>query len=630
MPSRCTIAFTCLAAFLAFAQPSRALINPKFTPVDLVRESEHIWELKLSPIVDNMIEAKVTRTLKGKNDTAAIMLDLSQPQAREHAEAFAVALKQRGDSAAPCLFFAGRGAGNEADGPMGYMHLDGIWIAFMPRNDGKWRMTVYNDEHLPGTWRGGTDMLLRAVEYVLAEPEAEFPSDDGAAWVDPLQFARIEDRINGCMGVDLAEDGTSCLFVACDNGDRFFAYDPVLKNLKDVTSFHATASKSKVFAWGNFNSDGRLDLISADGANVVVYKQTADGKFVAGAKLPAEIIKGRVVSLAVLATGMGNATGILVGTESQMLLWTGQDGAAAPRVISDGSLAKDLGKAGRCLVADFDGVGAADILQCFEKGAILCRGQAIGKFAAPRMIDLAAGDGRCEAFVGDFAADGRLDIVTLSDDACKMWQNQGHWKFTETLNLSGEVGYKAAGGAVAGTTCDFNNDGRQDIVLFYGTAMSPQLFFNRGFRSFGFANHLAEGMERTLPRDAAGRPQGQQAGCVANFTGNATQDMVVILNNGQCWLFPIASGGDALALRVALGHKSSYAGPLTVTGWRDKRCLGAWNVIPGCAEAFIGIKDAGTITITWQPPGTKPQIRTFSLTDKVRRYVLAPEPSSRE
>ena len=62
---------------------------------------------------------------------------------------------------------------------------------------------------------------------------------------------------------------------------------------------------------------------------------------------------------------------------------------------------------------------------------------------------------------------------------------------------------------------------------------------------------------------------------------------------------------------------------MTVTGWRDKQCLGAWNVIAGASEAFVAWKEPGPLTLKWQMPGAKPQAKEIVLEKKAKRYVLA-------
>ena len=612
-----------LAVLLAFAPPASALINAKFTPCDLVQQSEQILELKLAAPAADRVEATIVRALKGRNEAKTLIVGLSNPVKKEHAAEFGKHLKSR-NSAEPALFFLSTNeAGNEgaeaAEPATAFLHLDGVWVVLVAQKDGTWRMTEYDNAPMRGTWQGGTDMLLRAVAYILSDPQAEVPVRDGVSFDGGRRFARLDGRVNACAAVDLANDGTTLLFAACDSGDRFFAYDAAAKDLKDVTAAHATPSRSKVFAWGDFNADGRVDLAASDGRSVAIYTENAAGKFEEGARPGGTVVTGAVVSLTSLAAGSDGRVGLLVGTESGMVVWTPAVNTGTCVVVSDGSCAREIGKASRCLVADFDGDNLPDIVQCFEKGAVLGKGKAVGQFEAPRRIALSAGGGRADAFVGDFDADGLLDIVTLSADACRLWQNRGAFGFDETLMLSGETGYKATGNAVAGMTCDFNNDGRQDFVLFYATPMAPQLYFNRGFRSFGFALQLSEDLARCLPKD----PMPQQAGCIGDFNGDGAQDLVAILGNGECWWLPMAGDG-ALAARAVLPVKSAFAGPVTVTGWHDKMCLGAWNVTAGAGEAFVAWRESGPLSVQWQVPGASAQRKTIVLENKPVRVVLAP------
>jgi hypothetical protein len=79
---------------------------------------------------------------------------------------------------------------------------------------------------------------------------------------------------------------------------------------------------------------------------------------------------------------------------------------------------------------------------------------------------------------------------------------------------------------------------------------------------------LAE--QRLLPE----AEKGQQAAALADFTGDGAQDLVIVLKNGEAWLFPRkVAGGRALSVSVALGKDAPD--PLVVVGYAGKRCLGA-------------------------------------------------------
>ena len=184
--------------------------------------------------------------------------------------------------------------------------------------------------------------------------------------------------------------------------------------------------------------------------------------------------------------------------------------------------------------------------------------------------------------------------------------------------LSGEITYISKPGSIGGATGDVNNDGRQDILIIY-TGMAPQIFFNRGFRSFGHARELDLSNLKLLEQ----AHNGQQAGCLADFNGDGAQDMVLALKNGELWFFPRQiTDGNALSVNVAV-EKS--AAPVLVTGWSGKRCLGAWNVTANGAPAFFGLEEAGRITLKWRFPGGKEQTKEIVVIDKPVRFVLPPE-----
>jgi hypothetical protein len=466
------------------------------------------------------------------------------------------------------------------------------------------------------TWNGGTDMLIRAAEYVLTDPHADLPVKEGITWGGIKQFATLAGPVHAATPVDLAGDGKWALHIACQGGDRLFRYDAKADELADITAAVKLAAKSKAAAWGDFNGDGRMDLLSYDGAALVVHTQAADGTFAAGKEQLKGALTDGCLALTCIDVGKPGATGIIISTRTRPLLWLPGEAHAKP--ISGALAGKDLGTPGLCLVADLDGDGLPDILQLFEKGSLIHQGKAPGEFQDAKPCKPALGTGETGAFVGDFDADGLLDIFTVcSDGGTRLWNNRGKFEFVDTSAMTGELTYKGASGAVGGASGDFNNDGRQDAVFFYAAEV-PRLYFNRGFRSFGLANGLYVSAGGVLPK----AEQGQQAGCLADFNGDGVQDMVVVLKNGQAWAFYPEAADPPRTLRAALSSKGGAAGPVTVTAYRGARCLGAWNVAAGVSEAFIGLTEAGPVVLKWQSPGHKPREQKLTVVSKPLRVVL--------
>ncbi|MGB2819463.1 MAG: VCBS repeat-containing protein, partial [Phycisphaerae bacterium] len=276
------------------------------------------------------------------------------------------------------------------------------------------------------------------------------------------------------------------------------------------------------------------------------------------------------------------------------------------------------GKAAACVVADLDGDRLADVLQPFEKGAMVFRGQSAGRFDSPVACgQVGTGAGRARALLGDYDADGLLDVFIASDSGCCIWQNRGRLSFEEAMHRSGEAGYITKPMALDGMTCDINNDGRQDFLVNYADR-APQVFFNRGFRSFGHAHGL-DVQENELLAKA---DKGTGAGVVGDFNRDGAQDMIVVLPDGELWcFFRNTAAGPAPSLRVALPADGAVTGPVTVTGWQGKRCLGAWNVVRGTSEAFLARDVKGPITVRWTLPGGEAQEKNVIVL-RPTRFVL--------
>jgi len=622
---RCAAVVSVAAVAMLALPPARAhaLINPKFTPVNLVRESGVILELNFRPELRNgKLNAVVKQVLKGKSESKSIEIDLTGTAYPDQARLLERRVKDW--EARPVLMFIGGWSGKPGDqtgapeeqpgeSRKAYVHVEGMWLVLSEDDKGVWGFDEVS-QPLVATWNGGTDMLLRAVSYILKDPAPEVPVKTGATWASAIQFARVPGKVSMLLPVDLNGDGLPMLFIASDQGDRLFAFTG--KTFQDVTAAHKLQSRSLAAAWGDFNADGRLDLVSWDGKTLTVHAQDRDGTFTAS---PGGDFRGECTGLGAVDIGTPGKAGVMISTNSvPLLLPPGAEGVPAA-VVPDKWPGGDLGRAGPCLAADFDGDGLCDILQLLARGSVLYRGVKPGAFGAPVACAVALGQGRTSACLGDWDADGLLDVFTTAEDGLRLWQNLGGGRFVESFKLSGELGYISKPGAVAGCTGDLNNDGRQDLVVLY-PALAPQTFFNRGFRSFGIS--LSLDLERgELLAEAV---KGQQAGCVADFTADGAQDLAMVLNDGQAVLLVRTPSGTDLCVHAILPPNSGFAGPVTVSGAAEDRPLGAWNVYAGGSAGFIARPDAGPVTIRWQFPGQKPQTRTVILEHKPVTFALVP------
>lgn len=609
---------------------AQALINPNFTPIHLVSQSDSILEVQFGPAKGGLIPATVKTVIKGKPAAKTISLNLASTAVKEQAQAVEKLIAESG--ATPALFFSGKinekgaapgaDAGDAGETEKGFLHINGQWISFDKDKGDVWLMNEISSPML-ATWNGGDDMLRKVVDYILTDPDAVIPCAEGVQWGTPQKFATIAGKVRVALPVTMVDGGSQVLFVAASSGDRLFecdAKDSKNPGPKDVTAAHKLTTKSVVATWGDLNADGRMDLVSWNGETVSVLLQDANGALQAGATLPTTELKGGCTSLAVIDSGVAGHPAVLIGTATMPLLWTpslGAEAQTARPVTAGGAPVKELGAAGRCLVADFDADGLADILQLFTKGSLIYKGKAPGQFEAPKPCAVALGTGPSDAFLGDFDADGLLDVVTLGD-ATQLWNNRGKMEFVNVMQATGELMYKGNTDSHFGAMGDINGDGRQDVICFYVND-TPHINFNRGFRSFGHANAIDFKTTNVIP----GMENGQQTGCWTDLNGDGIQELVIILTNGEAWFLPVDNGSEkGGCVRVLLSSKSSYVGPVNVVGYRGKRCLCAWNVLPGTSEGFIAQTEAGPVTIKWQLPGGKPQSKDIPIENAPVRFLL--------
>lgn len=618
-----------LAVLPALRPPVEALIHPDFTPVQLVRQADSVLLVKFSAVpTGGKARADVGEILKGKFEARSVVFDLNATAFQAKVEPVIGLIKT--EQAQHALLFAGNVSERRAEEPVladdeteetrALLHVGGQWLVFWKGDGNVWEFDDI-DSHLQGTWAGGTDMLIRAVQYILGERRADVPAKTAASWKRRQDLPGIAGKVYAARPVDVRGDGTLHLHISAEEGDRLFVFHQPESSFKDVTAEHALRSRSRVAAWADFNADGSLDLLGWDGKSMVLHQQTAAGKFkTENLPTPATIVKN-CLSIAVVDSGVaGGERGrpaAIVGTPVAPFLWIPGEDEAIP-LSTDVAPEREPPIGGKCLVADFDRDAVPDVLQLFSDRGLFFRGKTAAVFEEPTACSVALGPGRSDAFVGDYDGDGLLDVFAVADDTCRLWHNLGGARFAETLQLSGEIAYISKPGGVSGITGDINNDGRQDVLVAYSRT-APQLFFNRGFRSFGHSHMLDLAENQLLPA----ADEGTQAACLGDFSGDGAQDLIVVCNNGAVSAFlRDIDKTPGRSVRVALPVGGPYAGPLTVTGAIQGRSLGAWNVVPGTSEAFLARLNAGPCYVQWRFPGSEAVEKKLNLINKPQRFVI--------
>jgi hypothetical protein len=595
------------------ASISWGLINPDFTPIHLTEQSQAILLVQLAEKeVGDQAAMKLERVVKGTAPAKLSLLLTGAPA--EHAKAAREHLARAAGK--PMLLFCGQPGKKH----VGYLHVQGQWLRLAGGEGGTWQLQLV-DGDMVGVWNGGTDMLLRCVEYVLAEgAKADVPVAAGTAWRAVRQIASVGGKPTRLAAVDLAGDGRLCLHVACPAGDKLLQYDAQQEAFVDAGARLALGARSRASAWADFNADGRLDLASFDGKALVLWCQDANGAFRSVRVREAPAIAPGCPGLATVAQGRQPVLVVGGAAPPAMLI------PAGPGAFSCQKLPAAEGDASRWrephapLVADFTNDAVPDIILPFRKEGLLYVGSAKGGFERPRPCGVDSAKGGGCADVGDLDADGWLDVLVAGTGGVKVFHNRRDGTFQETLLLSGEISYKAQPYASSCGIGDFNNDSHQDLFVTYAH-QAPSLQFNRGFRSFGQAPKLELALDGVVEALA----DGQVAGLLADLDHDGAEDFVLALANGEVYCALNEMGGeDALGIHAVLPAAAGMPGPVRVTAFAGNRCLGARSVVAGGRPAFFGIVRRGVYVLKWRLPGRSEQVRRVVVASKAARELLVP------
>ncbi|MDD4888833.1 MAG: VCBS repeat-containing protein [Phycisphaerae bacterium] len=612
------------AHLFSLSSASFGLINPNFTPLHIVKQSDSILNVEVRPGEKPLtLACRVTKVLKGKEAEwkQPIAIDLSAAPRRAMGEAIAGIAKEH--TGGTGLLFVGEYVEEMTEGSArrmapAFLHFDARWISLYPNKAGGFDLSDV-DTAMEGTFSGATDQWKRCVKYVLADAKPSWPVTCRAMWASQSQLGNVRGKVASAVAIWFGGSKHEILFIACDSGDRLFEWNG--KERADVTARRKLVSKSQFATWGDFNGDGLLDLASWDGRTLTLHLQQKDGTFAATKSDGIRI--ETCLGLATLDVGVKGRVGLLVSTvDAPLVLSPGQNGKWTATPLEQAprdKAATQPEKPGACLVADLDNDGLPDVIQMFANASLLFGGTGVGKFAPGRLCEPALGEGRSAAWLGDWDHDGQLDIMCVAEDGVRLWQNLGGGRFADVRSISGTAfAYMTKPGGIAGGVCDLNDDGRPDALIVYGN-MSPMLFFNCGFRRLAHAHDMDLQEKGLLPVAA----DGLQAGCMGDFNGDGAQDLAVVCKDGSIHVFYRKVHGDSPPLGVRVTLPAGSPGPVRVVGELEHRSTGAWNVTAG-SSVPICRETAGTITLKWQFPGQPAREEKVKLVDKPIAFTLTP------
>ncbi len=310
---------------------------------------------------------------------------------------------------------------------------------------------------------------------------AQLVSGQGAFVDDTTSVAAVGD-FNGDGKADVVTgDGHSDVYVLLGNGDGTFQKSATLS----LGSFVETLS----FAIGDFNGDTKMDLAVATGnvqfntGAVQIFLGNGNGTFTTG----------QAVAIGTIFSNQPQ--GMAVGdfnADQKLDLVAVNGGASTVSVVlgnGDGTFqaAKNFAVGQQdprgVAVADLNGDGKLDVVVANHNGALnntvsVLLGNGDGTLQAAH--DFTADAGPMSVVLADFNGDGKLDIATANRDTSdvSILLGNGDGTFQATTNIG--VGLLPITIAVA----DFNQDGKLDLITGNSANSNVAVLLGKGDSTF--------------------------------------------------------------------------------------------------------------------------------------------------
>ncbi|CAF3946881.1 unnamed protein product [Adineta steineri] len=275
-------------------------------------------------------------------------------------------------------------------------------------------------------------------------------------------------------------------------------------------------SKPAYVAVGDFNGDGKIDIVTANSGtnNIGIFLNNGAGTFATQVTYPT----GSSSHPYGVAVGDFNGDGKIdivsatqVTNNIGIFLNNGAGTFATQVTYPTGSSSHPYGVA----VGDFNGDGKIDIVTANSGnghiGIFLNNGA--GTFATQVTYPTGSASQPFYVAVGDFNGDGKIDIVSATQGTNNMGVFINNGAGTFATQITYPTGSSSAPDGIA--VSDFNGDGQIDIVTSnYGTN-NMGIFLNNGAGTFA--------TQITYP---TGSGSGPSVGAVGDFNGDGQIDIV--------------------------------------------------------------------------------------------------------
>lgn len=579
-----------------------ALIDPRFTPMDLVNQSRTILVVRPKAAANrDEWTLEVTKVLKGKAGASAVLGLVGCD--KTDAENVRRLLTQNAGAAVPIF------ASNQDERV--YADVDGTWLTLKAGGDGRYDVQSLAPR-LSGMFAGGSDMLIRMAHYLLADPQARVPVSVGVSWLGVRpELGKVGGEIAGMQPLKLGNDAQMSLFIGSPAGDRLFRAVKDDEAFQEITAKAGLKTRSHRFLWTDLDDDGKAELVTWDGATLAFWAVRADETLTPAAGFAAYDLP-QCLGLAACRLWTDARPAILVSTETvPFLLCRDNTGDWVRRALPVDGIDATEPAMMPGVVADLDNDGFWDVLQPGPKQGRLWKGTAQGP-AKPVASAVVSPEASRPFTLGDFNQDGYLDIFIGGLEENYLWENDGKGGFVNVTRASGSLSYRSVTGLSACATADLNQDGRPDLCLLHAER-DFTYHFNRGFRCFGEEGELRLGGFA----QAADAADGQKACAVADFNGDGSLDLAVAFVDGRICCYYNDNFNRPM---IQVGLKRGVVGPVTVSLWPESKYAVAAGALPVTSEAPKACFCPGAArncVLRWSQPGKPDLSLKVAIPDKL-------------
>lgn len=597
----CCFIFTLLTATLS----THAVINPGFTPVDLVSGAELVYYGKFAKGSNNSTwQIKVEETIVGPkiNNIIIRTAGLDEKQQTYYTTLIAQAN-------IPVFICQGKSQNQEK---AAYLYAQGIWFKMSGEGEGKW-VILNEDSYMFGTFSGGADMLGAMASYIIADKNnAIVPTKANVEWYgDPLLVATLPGPPTDLAVTKIPSVKKNLLFAGSPEGDRLFVKSG-RKSYEDVTESLKLDSKSEQFIWLDLNLDGVDDLLSWNGKELQGYLFNED-HFVHDPSY--DIALDSCLNLVEMSSGNEHSPGIVVGREDgwrhltisqEQGTWAKKETLVEPEMLAETGMLK------QSLIADFNMDGYTDIIQLGADASILWLGQADG-FAQATLLPMKLGSGGAQVAMADFDNSGTLDIFIAATDFNALWEVSPRLDVSNVVSDTGSLGLKCEPGATLVKTTDLNHNGRADLMVFHPSGMF-QYHFNRGFRTF------AEEGEVQVINGTDGATI--IAALTADMNGDGSLDLAIADRDGHLAVYS-NDIYDVPGLKTTIPE--GKFGPYTVSirqAGDHALHVGVKTVNSHTSGTLFPLPNTKPVIVEWSSPETGKQSREIEPSETTMTIVL--------